>query len=179
MLNNYEEWRDVLGAEYAYQISNKGRIRSNTRMTVSFKNNKYASRIKRRIMKTHLSSKGYEQLFITVCGKRLKKYIHRLVVEAFRGRIPYKMHVRHLDGCKENNNLNNLVIGTPAENVEDSIKHGSLARGSRNGKAKLTEDIVKMIRQSCKTSKEMSLKYKVSINTIRSILRRDTWKHVV
>jgi hypothetical protein len=40
-----------------------------------------------------------------------------------------------------------LRWGTPAENAADKVLHGTDSRGSRNGRAKLTEDDVREIRR--------------------------------
>ena len=55
------------------------------------------------------------------------------------------------------------------------------AHGSKNGKAKLTESKVLLIRQlfnSGLTRKELSKRFDVSLTTINRIVNRQTWKHV-
>ena len=55
---------------------------------------------------------GY--LRVSVKGKDM--YVHRLVMLAFKGKSD--LTVDHIDGNKENNNLNNLEYVTQAENVK-------------------------------------------------------------
>ncbi len=55
---------------------------------------------------------GY--LRVSVKGKDM--YVHRLVMLAFYGKSD--LTVDHIDGNKENNNLNNLEYVTQAENVK-------------------------------------------------------------
>ena len=58
------------------------------------------------------SKNGY--LIIRVKGKRM--YVHRLVMLAFHGKSD--LTVDHIDGNKENNNLNNLEYVTQTENAK-------------------------------------------------------------
>ena len=55
------------------------------------------------------------------------------------------------------------------------------AHGSKNGKAKLTESEVLLIRQlfnSGLSKKELAKRFGVAITTIERIVNRQTWKHV-
>jgi hypothetical protein len=52
-------------------------------------------------------------------------YVHRLVLKAFVGPCPEGMEGCHWDGDACNNKLDNLRWATHAENVEDSIRHGT------------------------------------------------------
>lgn len=65
-----------------------------------------------RLIKGTLRSNGYLQL--TIKNKTIK--VHRLVIEAFKGKSD--LTVDHIDGNKENNNLNNLEYVTQAENIK-------------------------------------------------------------
>lgn len=60
-------------------------------------------------------------------------------------------------------------------------KHAEVTRGERNGKAKLTKDLVKKIRKMYATDKytqkELSKKFKMSIGHISVIIRRRCWDY--
>lgn len=82
----------------------------------------------------------YKQVgFYGPTGKKLLKLVHSVVLETFVGPRPPGMVCRHLDGNSQNNRLENLTWGTPAENNADRARHGTLPQGSDNGMAKLTE----------------------------------------
>lgn len=58
----------------------------------------------------------------------VKYFIHHLVLRAFGFERPEGAVCRHLDGDPTNNSLSNLTWGTPRENYDDGIKHGSYKR---------------------------------------------------
>lgn len=51
--------------------------------------------------------------------------------------------------------------------------------GTNNPRAKLNEEKVRHIRTSTETARELSVKYDVSILTIRAVVSRRNWKHVI
>jgi hypothetical protein len=55
--------------------------------------------------------------------------VHVLVAAAFLGPCPDGQEVRHLDGDKLNNCLDNLIYGTRSENNLDTVRHGHHKKG--------------------------------------------------
>ena len=51
---------------------------------------------------------GYYQIKLRKNGKRVNKYVHRLVWETFNGNIPNGYEINHIDHDKSNNSLANL-----------------------------------------------------------------------
>ena len=74
-------------------------------------------------------------------------YLHRLVAEAFLGSAPSGCEVRHLDGDRENNDVDNLCWGTRSQNMRDKELHGTAPKGERHGQAKLTDEKVREMRR--------------------------------
>lgn len=63
-------------------------------------------------------------------GKKRKMRAHRFICEVFHGPAPSLKHqVRHLNGNPQDNHIENLAWGTPAENAQDRIRHGRQHRG--------------------------------------------------
>lgn len=65
---------------------------------------------------------GYLYVDLYKDGKRHRKYVHRLVAEAY---IPNPLNlpfVNHIDGNPKNNNYKNLEWCTPKQNVEHAAK---------------------------------------------------------
>jgi hypothetical protein len=109
------------------------------------------------------------------------RFVHTMVLDTFVGPCPPGMECRHLDGCPENNRLANLCWGTPAENVADQIRHGTIARGSRNGSAKLGEAQVFRIRRQLEAGvarKEICRRFGISKTNLYYIGTHKYWGHV-
>lgn len=162
-----EEWKDVFGYEGYYKVSSQGSIRhvlnGILKQTQRNKNVKYLC--------VHLSVQGNAKVLS----------VHRIVAEAFLGPPPEGHEVRHLDGNPQNNCINNLVWGTKKENRRDRTLHGrdNLPCGEKASWSKLKENDVRSIKISKDTSKNLGIRFGVSISTIDDIRHNRTWKHVI
>lgn len=111
-----EEWRDVVGYEGLYKVSNLGRVKSLERIV----NNNGGKRvIGTKIMCQQSNGKGYLYTQLNKSNQTIKKYVHRLVCESFIGRVG-DLEINHIDKCKSNNNVDNLEICTRRYNYEYS-----------------------------------------------------------
>lgn len=104
-----EIWKPVLGFEFAYSVSNLGRV--------------YSARTEK-VMKPGRSSNGYLTVVLSEKGKRRSVPVQWLVAETFIGARPQGRQVLHNDGDKTNNCVSNLRYGTRAENARDVTLHG-------------------------------------------------------
>jgi hypothetical protein len=126
---------------------------------------------------------GYYQCSISVNCKETTARIHCMILDAFVGPRPTRSHqARHLDGNKEHNYLSNLAWGTSKDNADDRKKHGTYYQGEKHPESKLTDSQALEIILSPKTkssSKILSKKFGVSINTIKTIrYNRKSWCHL-
>lgn len=122
-----------------------------------------------------VSHKPHRDGHIYKNGKRL----HRVVYKETYGEIPDGLVVRHK--CDNPNCINpeHLELGTHADNVRDRVERNRSAKGSNNGRAKLTEDDVRYIRSGEITNKsELARMFKVDHKTIRQILKFEIWKEI-
>jgi hypothetical protein len=90
-----EIWKDIIGFEGIYEVSNFGRVR----------------RIKTgRILRTSKSGgcRGYVGINLSKDGKAYGKLVHRLVAESFLPNIEGLPEVNHKDEDKTNNRVENL-----------------------------------------------------------------------
>jgi hypothetical protein len=151
-----ELWRDVDGYEGEYMVSNKGRI-----MSLKDWN-------KPKILKPFFDHHGYKKINLLKNREMKQVFVHRLVVEAFIGKIPEGMTVNHKDGNKTNNCVTNLEIVTQKENILHS--YYVLGNGIRAVYMldKNTFEILKEFPSITLASKEMKIDdaaiYKVCMN---------------
>ncbi len=86
--------------------------------------------IENREMKQWPNDDGYPAVRIMIEGKRRNISVHRLVAAYYLGPKPSPNHeVRHIDGDRTNNHVENLAWGTRKENADDREKHGKTSRG--------------------------------------------------
>lgn len=78
-------------------------------------------------------------------GKKVRRSVASLVAFAFVGPRPEGQEVCHGNGTRTDNRADNLSCGTRQENVNDARRHGTLPKGERNGRSRLTrEQVVEM-----------------------------------
>lgn len=123
--DNNENWRDVVGFENSYEVSDQGRVRSKDRSWPqrSRSGTVYEHAVKGRVLRPGPTNYGHLSV---VLGRGNTKMVHALVLEAFIGPRPSPKHdSRHIDGNPKNNLLINLAWGTRSENIKDAVRHGS------------------------------------------------------
>lgn len=117
---------------------------------------------------------GYGGLRIR--GKTYKA--HRISFEVFNGPIPPDTFVCHKCDTKACINPAHLFLGTDLDNIWDMISKGRNPKGSKHGKALLTEDHVLKIRKDIRPSGVIAPEYGVKKATITGIRSRRAWKHI-
>lgn len=101
-----EIWRDVVGYEELYEVSNRGRVRSVDK-SISYSNGPTRV-LKGKVMSLSKSIKGYDIATLTKEKKKKTYHVHRLVAEAFINNSANFKQVNHIDENKNNNNVENL-----------------------------------------------------------------------
>lgn len=130
----------------------------------------------------NLKLKKSYYLNFTVLFKNTYKNVNVHRLQAYQ-KYGYKIFepgicVMHKDGNPLNNSWDNIIIGTHKENMKDREKHGTLAKGIKNGKNKLTEKEIKEIYKSNLSHRELARKYKITISNVSYIKNGDTWGHL-
>lgn len=96
-------WKDIVGFEERYQISDRGEVRNTKTLNM---------------LSLKIDRDGYQQIGLRKSGDR-KKYwfsIHRLVATHFLEGYSDRLCVDHIDHNKCNNNISNLRWVTIEEN---------------------------------------------------------------
>jgi hypothetical protein len=160
-----EEWRDVVGFEGLYKVSNFGRIQT----------------VKTGKIKEQTISKADNRPYLSLWKNNKIKVCrpHKLVMEAFVSLRPEGLECCHNDGNPQNNHWSNLRWDTPKNNHADKVKHGTTNRGEQCGTAKLTLEQVRAIRQDTRLQRIIAAEYGVKDNTISRIKSFKRWAHDV
>lgn len=141
-----------------------------------------------RKLKFNKDKDGYLLVHLYQNRKRYAKKVHRLVTELFIFNVGNKPQVNHIDGNKENNNIDNLEWCTPSENSKHSYhilgnKNTPRLLGENHQCAKLTNKQVVQLRRDLECAKYgdniiLAKKYNISIPLLQKIKAREVWKHV-
>ena len=170
-----EIWRDVVGYEGLYEVSNMGRIKSLPRK-VNIGNSKNRLTTEKNLK----PEKSYGYLRLVLNNNNIQKHylIHRLVAQAFIPNPENKSDINHIDSNRSNNIISNLEWVTRKENMEHCIKMGRNNRGEKQGSSVLKEKDIIKIRKSKLSIKTLADKFNVSKGNIYHILKKETWKHI-
>lgn len=176
-----EIWKEIIGYENYYKVSNYGNITSIDRLV------KNSDKSYRKAKSTKLNptnnGRGYLIVFLCKGDGRKNHYVHRLVATHFLDNPKKLGQVNHKDGDKTNNHFSNLEWCTSAENLKHARDVGLIqsAKGERQGKSKLKEYQVLEIRERVannETYEQIAKDYPVQPREIGFIARREHWKHI-
>ena len=118
-----EKWKDILGYEGLYQVSNEGRVKSLERFVESVSHGEPCIRHIQECIKQLQPHpiNGYLQVNLSKDGKAKTYKVHRLVWEAFNGDIPEGMEIDHINAVRTDNRFENLRIATHQENLNNPL----------------------------------------------------------
>lgn len=177
-MDTQEIWKDIIGYEGLYQVSNLGRIKS-------FQSNR-GIRSYDNILKLQKTNRKY--LYVVLYKNKIGKIytIHKLVMLTFKlnEKFDYKQ-VNHIDGYKENNYIDNLEWCTASENIQHAYDKGLIKspKGENHGRSKLNENQVKQIRLDYKNKKfnqkQLSEIFNVTQHTIWRVINNKNWTHIL
>lgn len=121
------------------------------------------------------SSRGYGITYVN--QKNIPA--HRYICERKHGPPPFsEAQAAHRCGNRICVNWRHVRWATALENNQDKFLHGTIARGEKIARAKLTEDQVRRIRSGEERQIDLAREFGVNRNTVRSVRLGRTWKHV-
>ena len=100
---------------------------------------------------------GYLRFSQKVAGNRRYKPVHIALLEAWRGARPPGWVACHRNDQRQDNRLENLRWDTHTENYKDS-RRNQTHTGRRNSQARMTESMVKKLRQDYRAQSLNQLK---------------------
>ncbi|AVS91405.1 hypothetical protein C8246_05850 [Paracidovorax avenae] len=131
-------------------------------------------------------SQGYLVVTLAVRrGGRKQRHrmpVHRLMLLAFRGAPACRTHQgRHLDGNSLNNRIDNLAWGTPKQNTQDAIRHGTIGPGMLAHRRLLSDEQVAEIARRVRSgerSPAVAKEYGVSAYYPSKLAKGQRWAHL-
>jgi len=175
-----EIWKDVIGFEGKYQVSNTGKVKSLERIIK--RGEKGDVLIKTLVLKNRLSKKGYHQVILYKKGIQKQFTVHQLVSIMFLENKDSFKEVNHINGIKTDNFSENLEWCSRGHNMRHALRTG--LKIPRNGESintcKLTKSQAAEIKYSDKSiqSRFLSNKFKVSMQTVWKIRAGKSWNHI-
>ena len=109
-----ENWKDVVGYEGHFMVSESGKIKSLDRKQL--RSDGTTCPVKGKELTPFISNVGYTRIALRNAGKQVKYSVHRLVAEAFLPKEEGRDFVNHLDGNRLNNHYSNLEWVSMQEN---------------------------------------------------------------
>jgi hypothetical protein len=153
-----EVWKDVVGFEGAYEVSDMGRVRhKGGRIVPGHEIDGY-----RGVSLNFTNSRGHRD------SKR--RAVHLLMLEAFVGPRPAGMCSRHLNDVRSDNRLDNLAWGTHKENAADARRNGRLVR--------MDAATIREIRASTETDEEIAARLNRSVPVVFNARAGVSYQHV-
>lgn len=119
------EWLPIKGYETAYEVSNTGHVRSLDRK------NSIGKVVSGRVLTPDTTRAGHKRVKLCREAKEDRFWVHRLVLETFRGPRPDGMEGCHNDGNPANNHIDNLRWDTKSSNALDRRRHGKDANARK------------------------------------------------
>lgn len=165
-----EEWRDVVGYEGIYSVSNLGRVK------------RVQGTRRERILRPDQSA-AYYRVDLSKNNRHRKESIHTLVAQSFIGARPTGNEVNHKDANKRNNRLSNLEYLSKHEHTADQWEKGQQPNfGEAVHTSRLTtEDVLTMRKERAEigtTYRAFAMRYGISFWHVRCIIKRKAWKHI-
>jgi NUMOD4 motif/HNH endonuclease len=165
MTNETEQWRDIPGFEGAYQVSDRGRVRSLNRVGAQLgRGGKYHRHTHRgQFLRPARMSSGHVSV---VLGRKAgSRSVHSLIALAFIGPRSLDKEVRHLNVVPDDNRLENLEYATRARNIQDKKWHGA----HRKLRPADVRDIKRRLDGPHGTQADLAREYRVRDSTISAI----------
>lgn len=138
--------------------------------------------VTKRISTQRISPLGYINIRIRYLGKNKQISVHRLLAITFIPNPNNYSDINHIDGNKQNNNLDNLEWCTRQHNILHAYRNGLMSKvGEKNTKAILKNTDIPVIRKMLANGifqKDIAKMYGVCQVAISNINVGKNWSHL-
>lgn len=158
-----EIWKDIVGYESKYQISNLGRIRNAK---------------SKKLYIIGIDSNGYYRINLYDNLGKYKTYrVHRLLGIAFIPNPNNYPCINHIDGNKLNNDLSNLEWCTYKHNIIHAVQNKLRIAPTKekHGRSLLNIDLVNQIRNNALTLNDAKALCNISKTQYYRVKRGEGW----
>jgi hypothetical protein len=167
-----EIWKDIVGYEGVFQVSNLGKVKSLSKTWKCGHGNRQIMSKGEYIKKAHKNKRdGYWRIILSHNDKKELYLLHRLVAEYFIPNPKNKSEVNHKYGNKDDNRESQLEWNTAKENSNHAFVTG-LKKGKyglENSSSKLVLDLQTGIFYDC--AKDAAIAKNISYQTVSKKLR--------
>ena len=133
-----EIWKDVIGYEGLYQISDNGKLRS-TERTIKYPDG-YSDRLfKSKELSLNVSKNGYIYFDLYRNQKRKRFFSHVLVMMSFIRPKQGFEDINHINGIKKDNRIDNLEYCSRSENMIHAFKIGLCEKTRNSARLKINK----------------------------------------
>ena len=175
-----EIWKDVIGYERFYQVSNLGNVKSLDRSINQINNSiRYYNG---KLLNKKLESNGYYRVNLNKEGLSKNFSVHRLVAIAFIENSKNKPQVNHINGIKTDNFFENLEWTTISENTKHAYENKLIKKrlGEKHPLCKIKAEDVHKIKYELNHLRnfEVAIIFNIKQCHVKSIRKNYTWKHI-
>jgi hypothetical protein len=169
-LSIMEIYKDIIGYEGLYAISNLGNIKRLSSIVIL--SNGVSRLLSTKILRPSTTA-GYKSIVLSKNNIKTTYRIHRLVAEAYIDNVYNKPCVNHINGIKHDNRVENLEWVTYSENTIHSFVNGLQIpiAGENHSSAKLLDkEVIEIRKEYSAFLKDISLRFNISSANVRKII---------
>lgn len=134
------EWKDVVGYEGIYEVSDTGKVRTKEGKATYSTRWKTERVWQQRTLRQKVSKDNSSRVSLWKDRKEKTWLVHRLVAKAFIPRVEGKNYINHIDGSRLNNHVSNLEWCDHKENNNHAFDNDLM---TCNNKIVLVHDATK------------------------------------
>ena len=177
-----EIWKDVVGYEGHYMVSNLGRVKS---IKIHNSHGTVMKERRNKLKKVYINERGYCKVSVIINSQSKRVSVHRLVAMAFITNPENKPQVNHIDGIRNNNYVENLEWCTATENVRHAWDNGlnKAKKGEEVAHTRLTNEEVIEIKKLYRSGMKIidihrNNNFNCSYGSMIKITAGLTWAHI-